>query len=107
MAGKVTGIHAVPPPLTAIQVFTTAIDNSSWTAIPLPAGIDCNTALGKCRSATNKWLMSHASGGSPYITFEAAGTFVVDIEKTEAGTLYYVKGTVASDTFEVVLGRRS
>lgn len=102
-----TGIYADPTPITAIQVFETAIDNSSWTAITLPAGIECKSALGKCRAATNKWYMSHLADGSKYVTWEAAGSFTLDIETVKAAILYYVKGTAASDTFEVVLGKRA
>jgi len=50
--------------------------------------------------------MSHLADGSVYITWEAAGSFVADVEGVTASILYYVKGTEASDTFEVVLGRR-
>lgn len=102
-----SGIYSDPTPIIAIQCFTTAIDNSSWTAITLPAGITCKSSLGKCREATNKWYLSHLSDGSIYSTFEAAGSFVLDIEKTKAAVLYYVKGTAANDTFEVILGKRS
>ena len=101
-----THIYNIPVGFNPVEVFVTAIDNSSWTAITLPAGVDCKSAMGKCRSATNKWMLSHASDGDPYITFEAAGSFVADVEGVTASILYYVKGTEASDTFEVVLGRR-
>lgn len=92
--------------IRAVHVFTVAIDNSSWTAIPLPAGVDCDTALCKCRTNTNVWKLASLSGGSPYITFEAAGALAVDIAKNAAATLFYIQGTAATDTFEVLLGRR-
>lgn len=89
-----------------VHVFTTAIDNSTWTAITIPSSVNCNTALCKCRSATNVWLLASLSGGTPYITFEAAGSLAVDIVQDASATLFYVKGTEASDTFEVILGRK-
>lgn len=91
---------------TTVHVFTTAIDNSTWTPITLPAGVDCNSALCKCRSATNLWKLSHLSGGSPYITYEAAGAITMDVDKDAAAILFYVQGTEGSDTFEVILLRR-
>lgn len=93
--------------IRTVHVFETAIDNSTWTPITLPTGVDCNTSLGKCRTNTNVWKLAHTSAGTPkYITFEAAGAVAVDIDKNAAAVLYYVKGTAASDTFEVLLGRR-
>lgn len=89
-----------------VHVFTTAIDNGSWTAITIPSGVNCNTALCKCRTSTNVWKLASLSGGSPYITFEAAGSLAVDIVQDASVTLFYVQGTDANDTFEVILGRK-
>ena len=91
---------------THVIVFTTAIDHANWTAISIPSTTHCDSALCKCRTSTNKWYLAHLSGGDPYITFEAAGSFTLDITKSPSDVLFYVKGTAASDTFEVILSRR-
>ena len=91
--------------VSQVHVFTTAIDNSTWTPIILPGNVDCESVLCKCRTATNLWYMSHVVAGSAYITFEAGSAFTLDIDKNSGDTLFYVKGTAASDTFEVVISR--
>ena len=87
----------------SFEVFTVSIDNSSWTAVTLPSTQKCESALIKCRNSDNVFMISHLSGGSPYFTFEAGGTFTLDIDKDASAVLCYVKGTEASDTLEVII----
>jgi len=92
--------------LSVVRVVETAIDNSTWTAITLPAAVDCISALCKCRLSTNVWFIaSESDAANGYMTIEAGGSYTVDLKKYAAQTLFWIKGTAASDTFEVLLGR--
>jgi len=88
-----------------IKIFKVPIDNSNWTAITLPSNVDCDSAFGKCRSATNAWKMADNNNpGEDYVSWPPGASWTLDIAKKMGETLYYVKGSEASDTFELVLG---
>jgi hypothetical protein len=95
--------------ITTIRVFAIAINNTEWLPITLPAGVDCNCALGFCRSDSNVWSLSHDDDPAvtEYATFKAGAGFSVNIDKDAAAILFYVKGTEAADYFQVILGRKS
>ena len=85
-----------------VEVFETSISSAAWTAITLPAGINCDSALCKCRLSTTSWKLSHLSTGTPYFTFEAGGSFTLDIDKDAGDILFYVQPST-NDTFEVIV----
>jgi len=84
--------------VTQLTIYSTAIDNSKYTAIP---SLDCESVLVKCRTAANKYYVASSSNpDEDYMTVEAGDSFTADIDKSAGGVICYIKGTAASDYVE-------
>lgn len=79
-------------------VFTVDIQAGGFTAVALPADIDCKSLVLKPRAGSS-WLLATAANPTAYMT--VTGPFSLSLVAVAGETICYAKGTV-SDTLEVL-----
>lgn len=79
-------------------VFTLDINAGSYTAMALPAGVNCKSLILKTRSGST-WLLATSDNPTAYMT--VTGPLSLSLVAFAGCTICYAKGTI-SDTLEVL-----
>ena len=90
--------HSIQAGTTISGVFAVDINSSTYTAIPLPTGVNCKSLILKTRAGGN-WLLATSASPTAYMT--VTGPLSLSLVAFAGATICYAKGTV-SDTLEVL-----
>ncbi len=80
-----------------LRVVNIDVPSGAWIAVNLPEDFDCKSVMVRERTG-QKFLLSHDSSGSEYITIDA--NLTLNIAKEAGETLFYVK---PGGTYEIDL----
>jgi len=87
----------IPAVRELVAIDNISITTSAWTAVSVPAGVNCKSVIVKMRDSTN-WLLATTDDASEYMTID--GALEVAVAQGPDTVLFYAKASV-NGTLEV------
>lgn len=87
----------IPSVRELVAVDNVSITTSAWSAITVPAGVNCKSIIAKTRN-NNNWLLGAITNATEYMTMD--GVLEIAIAQSPGATLFYAKAAV-NDTLEI------
>lgn len=94
--------NAIPGGSGINGVINQAVDNTSWTAVVMPAGRNCKQIVIQERGG-GAFKIAHESDGDPYFSVAASAALSMEIAADAGERLFYAQMAAGSGTIEVLL----
>ena len=88
-----------------LAAINTTINTSTWVAIALPAGQNCEDFVAQARTAVDV-IISSVAAGTTYWTIKSGSSISINATFGPAATMFYAKALVSGAVLEVQPLRR-